>query len=553
MLLTAAAILLQLGPVALASDADLLREARRAQNRFELFRRTHLPWQRSNASLSRCDTRVGRYCYWYDTTITDVVPEPKSIGEARGKLLGLLDSASARNGADQWVAGQRIRYLIEADRLAEAFAAARSCTAERSWCLALEGLALHVAERYAESDSVYDVAIGAMGPAQLCEWFDLSLILDGPVERQLSRASCETRRALANRLWTLAQPLWSIAGNDLRTEYFARRTMASILARSDNAHGIAWSGDSRELLLRYGWAEWFTRSLDDYAGSLSASPKVTGHDREPSYQFLPDISSLEGIPRISAASWKLRDPFALTRYAPRHLKRMVDLRHQLSRFPRGDSMLVAASYRIADTALARDSLIPRMAVLHNGRIVIVEGDSQRVLMMVPRDTVIASVEVRGARSKHVARTRLTVEPLPRVGAWQLSDLLLFDASRARVPASVDSVVSGALDPSFRNVTPLGVYWEIAGLADDPVPVSLSLTVTPVRVSVGRRLATRLKLAPQLAPVRLHWPSTVRRGHVGEHVVLRLPRSARGQYRVLLTLDVPGVGTLSSQRDIELLP
>src|SRR5688572_9902339 len=544
---------MQLGPVALASDGDLLREARRAQNRFELFRRTHLPWKRSNVSLSRCDTRVGRYCYWYDTTITDVVPEPKSIGEARGKLLGLLDSATARNSADEWVVGQRVRYLIEADRLADALAAARSCAAERSWCLALEGLALHVAERYAESDSVYDAALGAMTATQRCEWYDLSLILDGPVGRELSRASCERRPALANRLWTLAQPLWSIAGNDLRTEHFARRTMASMLARSDNAHGIAWGGDSRELLLRYGWAEWFTRSLDDYAGSLSASPSVTGHDREPSYQFLPEISSLEGTPRIGAASWRLRDPFARTRYAPRYLKRMVDLRHQLSRFPRGDSMLVAASFSTADTALARDSLLARMAVLHNGRKVIVDGDSQRVLMMVPRDTVIASVEIRGARSKRAARTRLTVDPLPQVGTWQLSDLLLFDASRVREPASVDSVVPAALNSRFRNATPLGVYWEIAGLADDPVPVSLSLTVTPVRVSAARRLATRLKLAPEIAPVRLHWPGTVHREQVAEHVVLRLPASARGQYRVLLTMDVPGIGSLSSQRDIELLP
>jgi hypothetical protein len=148
-----------------------------------------------------------------------------------------------------------------------------------------------------------------------------------------------------------------------------------------------------------------------------------------------------------------------------------------------------------------------------------------------------------------------VDPLPRTGSWQLSDLLLFDASRAHAPVSVDSVVPAALDPSFRNVTPLGVYWEIAGPGADPVPVSLSLTVTPVRMSVARRLATKLKLAPQIAPVRLHWPATVQRGQqaAAEHVVLRLPPSARGQYRVLLTLDVPGIGTLSSQRDIELVP
>ena len=69
----------------------------------------------------------------------------------------------------------------------------------------------------------------------------------------------------------------------------------------------------------------------------------------------------------------------------------------------------------------------------------------------------------------------------------------------------------------------------------------------------RRIATRLKLAPELAPVRLRWQATLRNDREGEVLTLQLPRSARGRYRVLLTLEAPNAPAVSAVRDIELLP
>ena len=48
----------------------------------------------------------------------------------------------------EWIAGQRVRYLLEAGDEDGAVAAARACRAERWWCAALEGLALHEAQRF---------------------------------------------------------------------------------------------------------------------------------------------------------------------------------------------------------------------------------------------------------------------------------------------------------------------------------------------------------------------------------------------------------------------
>jgi hypothetical protein len=564
MLLGAAIVLLQMS-AAIPDAGRIQRDAKRAQARFETFRRSHLPWDRSGGSpgAGQCDAHIGRYCYWHDSTQSVVVPEPKLIAAGRNGLITLLDSSAALNPADGWIAGQRVRYLIEGGRTDDAVNAARQCRAEPWRCTALEGLALHVAQRYQEADSVFRVALRAMPEAERCEWLDLRRLTEGRLEREISRASCVEREVLAHRLWELSEPFWSEPGNDLRTEHFARHTMSAILTGSANAHAMSWGADSEELLVRLGWAEWFTRHRDD-VGGFTTSPRVTGRDREPSYNFLAFVPSIRSVPRIADSSWRFRDQLARTRYAPRYLKRLVDLPHQLARFPRGDSMLVTVAYRIADTALSRDSvstwLLTRRsadgsAQTADGRRETGDWKGRGVLSgLVARDTLVASIEVRGSQTKKAARARYTIDPLTCHGTWCLSDLLLFEASDPAKTAHVDSLIgTAAAELTFSSRKPLGVYWEIQTRGQAAVPVWLNLIVSPARVSLARRVATRLKLASELAPVRLRWQTTLTTNPEGQHVMLRLPHNARGGYRVLLTLEPPDAPSLTAIREIVLVP
>lgn len=563
MLLGAAIVLLQMS-AAIPDAGRIQRDAKRAQARFETFRRSHLPWDRfGSPGVGQCDAHIGRYCYWYDSTQSVVVPEPKLIAAGRNGLIAMLDSAAALNPADGWIAGQRIRYLIEGGRTDDALNAARQCRAEAWRCAALEGLALHVAQRFTEADSVFVVALRAMPVGQRCEWLDLGRLTEGRLEREISRASCAEREMLAHRLWELSEPFWSEPGNDLRTEHFARHTMGAILTGSANAHAMSWGADSEELLVRFGWAEWFTRQRDDIGG-LATSPRVTGHDREPSYNFLAAVPSIRSVPRITDSSWRFRDQLARTRYAPRYLKRLVNLSHQLARFPRGDSMLVTVSYRIADTALSRDSVSTWLINKRTADGRLETADRRRetadrrgrgVLSgLVARDTFVTSIEVRGSQTKKAARARYTIDPLTCHHQWCLSDLLIFDTAGVSRAKHVDSLlVHASPDTRYSSRTPLGVFWEIEGIEGPPETVWLNLTVSPRRVSFVRKVATRLRLAHELAPVRLRWQATLTLPREAQHVVLRLPHNARGAYRVLLAVEPPNVPALTASRDIELIP
>ena len=539
--------LLQLAVAMPPQDAHLLRDVKGAQGRFETIRRSHLPREWSSRP-ERCDAHIGRFCYWYDSTETKPVPESRVITDARNRFIAFLDSAVAKNPGVAWLSGQRVRYLIEAGRLDEAIADARSCSAEAWWCAALGGLALHVAMQYAAADSAFALALATVPEAQRCSWFDLSSSLPLSVARAFRKASCSERVVFAQRLWTLSKPLWQTPGNDLRTEHFARLTMAAIYTRTANAYGISWGDDSREMMIRYGWSEWFTRDESSAFAMPIVTPNITGHDREPSYSFYPKLRSLRIEPLV-ATSWNLREPVATSRYSPRHIERLESLPHQLTRFPRGDSMLVVAVVAPRDTALHSDSVRSLLGSLRDTTLRSTGESGTTLRLIVPADTSVIDVESYGVRSHHAARARYSLDPLSRMGGWSLSDVLLYRASPAGPTRELDSALTTAIGEPVDRSAPLGVLWELErpGPAS---PMTVAVTVAPVKVSLFRKLAGTLHLAEAVTPVKIQWTASGLPGRAVESVVLRLRPDSRGRYRVTLSVSDDAGRHLSSSRDID---
>ena len=171
----------------------------------------------------------------------------------------------------------------------------RQGCASTPWCMALAGLASHSAGAYDAADSAYDAALAAMPVDQRCKWTDISMLVDGEPGKRYRRLACAERRDFERKFWWLSQPLYAVSGNDLRTAFFARRTMSRLEQQARSAYNLSWGSDVEELLMRFGWPTWWTR---DNPSSIASPgpPAIVGHEPSPSFFFHPSSRLLERSP-----------------------------------------------------------------------------------------------------------------------------------------------------------------------------------------------------------------------------------------------------------------
>lgn len=376
--------------------------ARAAQRTYERERlRTLFPY--GGAAQPPCDVQLGRLCYWDNNGAWRPPPDGPAAGRARRVLLAALARAATADPTDDWVAGQRVRYQLEAawgaatpvdaaqpaagraatarvagasglfagttprdSALAGADSAAAACRGTGWWCQALVGLAHHAAGRHAAAAAALDSARALLPDAAArCAWDDLAPWLPPGPARAYRRLPCggAERARYERRAWRLAQPFWTLPANDLRAELAARRTLVRLHAAGPNPQALPWGDDLAASDLRYGVpTAWSVR--DPVGLSMNpAAPSVVGHEPTPSYDFWPDARALEpatllaDAPRLPEANaWTLRRDRAHTRYAPPYAAAGIyALPYQLARFRRGDTLVVVGTY---DATERGDSVPP---------------------------------------------------------------------------------------------------------------------------------------------------------------------------------------------------
>ena len=544
------------GGVSPADSARIVRGAHSAQSAFESFRRSRLPV--GDRFSGPCDVRIGRYCYWRGDgdDDKDPPPEPAAVRERRDQLIRLLDTATATLGGDAWLAGQHVRYLAEAERFDDAFSfAASGCHASIAWCNALAGYAAHLAGNFVAADSAFTSALAAMEPAERCRWLDIADLLDDELEHRFNSVGCEGRESFVRRVFWLGAPLYSVSQTDLLTEHLARFTRARIAEHSAASDGEPWADDERELMVRYGWPRWYSRSEPQFGSQ--ARPSIAGHDVGVPYDFLPSVHALDHVGHADADDWHLDDARALTGYAPSYARSVHELPSQIATFRRGDSTLVVAAWdaRRDTTLLGRDL---------DAALVLAADGQQRALMRHLNvgargtlsatgvlDSGLVSLELLGWQDRRAARTRIGVA-MRDSGRVALSDLLLYSSfvgSPDGLEAVVDSALASDVVPGNRT---LGVYWETYGLRPTGEPVRFTLTVGQIGVGWLRRTAERLRLTDPTTGLRIQWEEVPRRadGIAGRGVSVDLSRLRAGRYRMQLTASVSGEAPVTAQREVE---
>ena len=548
------------GPTEARPDRDsahVRRAAESAQRSFEVYRRNHLPIRPGDGG-GPCDVRIGRYCYWRGDDADDA-PKPDESPDVlsrRNALIALLDTAATRLPGDAWIAGQFIRYLTEAARVDDAirFTSTR-CAAGTAWCAALGGYAAHGAKRFPVADSVFGIALASLALPERCRWLDITTLLDGPLAERFEHLPCESRDSLSRRILQLGAPLYSVSTTDLLTEHLARYTLARIAEHSATPDGEPWGDDERELVMRYGWPQWYSRGLPRIQSE--ARPAITGHDAGMPYDFIPSEHALDHDARIVADDWSLADRRARTGYAPAYARSLHGVPSQIARFRRGDSTLIVAAWDARrDTTLIGRPLSASLVIAADGAPLVVERKDSatttgHLSASTAGDSGVVSLELLASVDRRAARRREGFAAL-EAGRVSLSDLMLYSPS---VTGNVDFAT--ARDNSLSsNELPLaravGVYWEAYGLRAAGEPVHYTLSVQQVGVSWMRRAVERLRLADRTTGLRLQWDEVPEQhdGIAGRGVRIDLSRLRSGTYRLAVTADTRQA-TATTEREIVL--
>jgi tetratricopeptide (TPR) repeat protein len=174
-------------------DSMVLVDTARAWVRhFESLRARSFP---RRTARYRCDEAIGETCLAYVDVNSSRPQEPAVVESARRALLEKLAVASESLHGDQFITSQRVRYLVEAGRLRDALAIARSCgLSTRWWCEALTGYVLHEMEDFDFADSAFALALQNM-PVQGRRW---------STWRATSSAGCRVRRPRGT-VWAAAR------------------------------------------------------------------------------------------------------------------------------------------------------------------------------------------------------------------------------------------------------------------------------------------------------------------------------------------------------------
>lgn len=545
------------GNVASAGPPDLstaVDAGRRAQQDFENFRRKHLP----NASVGRptnCDETVGRFCYWYNEKQT-IPAEPKVIADARLQFLATLDSLVKVAPDSRWITGQRVRYLDEAGQHQAALDAARACTVGGWWCDVMVGFAQHELGHYPEAGKAFETGIGKMLERDRCAWHDVSLLIDDDARQQYRRYQCgdPQRAAFENRVWFLGRTLYSMPGNDTRTEWYARMAMAELLKDAPSQYQFGFDDDERELMLRFGWERSWAMTRDGIAGAEAV----------PAYRMIPAGFVIDEPSLSDSSNWRLQLPPVIARYSPPYATVLKPLEHQKAVFHRGDSAFVVLAY---------DSrTMPELTgVPINAAVVVTPGTAPVQYMTslanappvgvltvkAPWGPLLMSAEVTAPEHRAVARARYGVRPPFAVGTRVTLSDLLFYKPYGTFPTTAEEAAPHAVPTErLRADEKLGVFWESYGTDPAGEKMNISLTVVKEVEEAGflRRKAEALKLVRQATPVSVSVEDMSARGATTSPRAIELDISTlkKGAYIVQLEITVAGQFTVRADHRIEII-
>lgn len=578
-------------------SADVVSVGRAAQARFE-GRRIRFLRPAYGSFGGSCDEVVGRICTTFGEGEWYPRPEPDEIVALRGELIVELDSLQRLVPSSGWLLGQRVWYRAEGDDWAGAFRVASGCGRGIApwWCMALEGFALHGLGRYPESRAVFEEALARMDPEKARRWRNPRWPVDGDVRDLLEDraalggvdgsstppgAHADPAAQILDRLWTLADPLWLVEGNDRLTAHYARWTFTEIRDDARNPFRLPWGDDLSELTVRHGWqVGWERRPARDYL----SRDGVLGHNHPMGRDYIPPGEALRDPSTATPEDLSpgARRPRSL--YAPRYAPVLLPMDGQLAVFPRGRTMAVVSTHFLPpDTTFHANHRHPlpwlepgdqadmpdrtglfampvggegagpgrQASSIHGLRAV--ERPDGAMLLELPTADYVVSAESWSPSRRRAGRLRTGIPARPApADVATLSDILLLRPA-GREPGSLESALDLALArASVHPAEALAVGWEVAGLGFRPETLVFELSVERTGRSVLNRIGDFLGVTDPPRALVLSWeePAPTEPGHAFHYLELEMPGIEEGEYEIRLALKTAGRSDAVSTKRFE---
>ncbi len=391
------------------------------------------------------------------------------IAHARDSLLTLVRDAANAFPRDQFLVMQHLRLLLDQSYRApryldEAMRVANRCDIYREFCESLRGLVFARRGMIDSAAKAFAIMQAEVNKGDYC-FQDNTLALMPMLEGGAfsgTPPACETRVAMNERFWWLADPLWSDSINERRVEHDARnmsRILTGAFTRSERldwmpAKGVYHVNNAElymQLITRYGWPSqmlWpvaaqqkeiaqgdsttlvrFRQGVDPIASMQSPPVTTYAYAKENRVHTSPNWDALLSPFTASSSDWHLdasTDADGKAAWAIEHFKRdrpLYDIAdHQMQTWRRKDSLVfaIAASWPSARSGVsaARGGYAATLvrstgvgdahAVARaNGSV----GSTTRFRVALPADSSLLSLEFIGQNAlKSDARMRFALLP-----------------------------------------------------------------------------------------------------------------------------------------------
>lgn len=512
---------------------------------------------------------------------------------ARDTLIKNLTIALMQHPEDEWIAGQLVRFTIDQRVPKNSVRAALRCKQLSSTCASLQGLAFEQAKNYVAAEAAFRRADSieasqARNNDALCVDEAVLMLLRSDDRDVIRNVDCATQRTLVDRMWWLADPLWSIPGNERLVAHGSRLTSVTLRSVTNRDERYVWdlfNGGSglREVVIRYGWPSYtfwpgtkfqnqIQRVLDLMPARKTQMPYSVKEYHKNQSALIPRGSAIADPFHAENNSWDIwRDESAQENkwWAPEYMTyatRIMPMAQGQDVMWRRDAAIV---YQLAvdDPLSNRDTTSKALsrAQLWGGTnpkstrkladALIDEGHTLRLKTTFSSEPRVMSAEILPRTpAEQAQRNRYGVIPPPTLQEMKSGEFALSDPVVMRMPnrdmalptdeSEVLRYMAGGL--SFPATEPVALYWESYGFAPgDTVQIELRIRRDD-KVNAARRVGALLGVASALRDsVSIKWTEPDNRHRaitlpgskpvVGRSLAIDLTALAPGSYVVSIEM------------------